>query len=170
MRSIEDFGRMNKEVHFKGVSTVFGLRTIDSDEIRISSFVHPSKTHMRECLMIVRCFLCNNVARMGLQKTLVTILQGWVYKTQPTCILRCFLWNNIARMGLQKTLASEVDVLFVTRLQASVHKHACERIMLLNRGLRQNRFIHPKRRFGRPNKHFRVPFRTTFRSTFQGCE
>ena len=138
MRRIEDFGRMNKDVHFKGVSTVFGLRTIDSDEIRISSFVHPSKTNMRECTMIVRCFLCNNVARMGLQKTLVTILQGWVYKTQPTCTLRCFLCNNIARMGLQKTLASEVYVLFVTRLQASVHKHACERIMLLNRGLLQN--------------------------------
>ena len=45
--------------------------------------------------MIVFCSLCNNIARMGLQNTtnmrdasrssavlFVTILQGWVYKTQ----------------------------------------------------------------------------------------
>ena len=50
------------------------------------------------CIMIVCCFLCNNIARMGLQNTtntrdawwssdvfFVTILQGWAYKTQQTC-------------------------------------------------------------------------------------
>ena len=54
-------------------------------------------TNMRDALMIVWGFLCSNIARMGLQNTtntvhasnqhafFVTILQGWVYKTQQTC-------------------------------------------------------------------------------------
>ena len=107
------------------------------------------KMHAR-CIMIVCCFLCNNIARMGLQNTtntrdacehsdafFVTILQGWVYKTQPTCercmrAIRRFLCNNIARMGLQNTFTKhnqhardaceQSDAFFVTTLQGWVYK------------------------------------------------
>ena len=104
-------------------------------------------TNARDAFMIVWLFLCKNIARMGLQTTTnaremhwwssdvfsVTILQGWVYKTQQTremhasnqtCLLWqycndgltktqqtfhafmivwCFLCNNVARMGVQNT-------------------------------------------------------------------
>ena len=75
----------------------------------------PRKCEMHDAR---RCFLCNNIARMGLQKhnkharcvIFVTTLQGWVYKTQQTprgharsmMLVWYFLCNNIARRGLQK--------------------------------------------------------------------
>ena len=94
-------------------------------------------TNMRDALMIVWGFLCSNIARMGLQNTtnmrydaceqsdafFVTILQGWVYKTQQThkmharCMraIRRFLCNNIARMGLQNTTNTRDALMIVWR-------------------------------------------------------
>jgi hypothetical protein len=96
----------------------------------LQGWAYKTQPTRERCMMRMRAtrrFLCNNIARMGLQNTtktqdalmhwwssdvfFVTILQGWVYKTQPTrerCMrrmraIRRFVCNNLARMGLQNT-------------------------------------------------------------------
>jgi hypothetical protein len=78
-------------------------------------------TRKMDAWMIVWCFLCNNIARMGLQNTtnkrdaceqsdafFVTILQGWAYKTQPT---------------REMEACEQSDAFFVTTLQGWVYKN-----------------------------------------------
>ena len=111
----------------------------------LQGWAYKNKTNMRDALMIVWGFLCNNIARMGLQNTtntrdaceqsdafFVTILQGWVYKTQQTREMHAsnhtLFCNNIARMGLQNTANTREihwwssEVFFVTILQGWVYK------------------------------------------------
>ena len=76
----------------------FGLPTSSFGRGNIARMGLQKHNQHMNASMIVWCFLCNNIARMGLQNTInmrdaceqsdaffVTILQGWVYKTQPTC-------------------------------------------------------------------------------------
>ena len=122
----EDFGRMNQHfrLHFRSTFQGCEYRIWATKRWKVLRkcslkclFVLPS-----DASMIVWWFLCNNIARMGLQKTtkmraacvqsdafFVTTLQRWVYKTRQherdvwcIMIVSCFLCGNI-RLCLQTT-------------------------------------------------------------------
>ena len=112
----------------------------------LQGWVYKTQPTCERCMRAIRRFLCNNIARMGLQNTtnmrdaswssdvfFVTILQGWVYKTQQTREMHWwssdwyFLCNITARMGLQRTTnmrdaCEQSDAVFVTILQGWVYK------------------------------------------------
>ena len=82
------------------------------------------------CIMIVWCFLCDNIARMGLQthrcmreirRFLCNKLQGWAYKTQRRDACEQSATFFVTQ---QRDACGQSDALFVTDGFTKHNKHA----------------------------------------------